>query len=70
MVQSVLCKTKVLQKQIGYQIFEIKTVQISNKTNCDLCLQNVGIKGIFDPETVDIQRKILRKMFGPMRENQ
>ena len=38
-------------------VSKYKSVQISNKTNSDLCLRNVGIKRIFDPETVDIQKE-------------
>jgi hypothetical protein len=36
----------------------------------DLCLGNLGIERIFNPETVSIQKENSRKIFGPTRQKQ
>ena len=48
---------KFFKSKLVTKYSKLKILQVSNKTNSDLCLRNVAIKRIFDPETVDIRKE-------------
>ena len=49
------------EKQIGYQVFETKIVQNSNKTNSKLCLKNMGVERKYNSETVGFREENSKK---------
>jgi len=60
---------KVLQKQITHKKLVTKIIQGSYKTNSDLCNRNMGAEENIIQKLLIFGRKILRRIFGPTKEN-
>ena len=48
-------------KQSPRQVFEIKIIQNSNKTNSNLCLRNMGVERNYNSETVSLREENPKK---------